>query len=141
MFRVVYTSRLAPDLGSAEIASIVHASQARNARDGVTCAWLMRERDCLSALEGPPLAVRNTVERIWDDRRNTDFRIAFMTTSEHRLFEGWPIKFIEVDEDARDMLTGHEGLNWLCGFAGGADAFIASGLEGGAGDNGAAPKD
>lgn len=128
MFRIVYTSRLDPAIGRAEIEAIVARAQARNREDRVTGAWLMRGRDCLSALEGPPKAVRDTTERIWDDHRHSEFRLHAMKATDHRHFEGWDLEFVDVDDASLARIEAHPGLRWLCGFAGGAEAFVEHGL-------------
>ncbi len=128
MFRIVYTSRLDPAIGRAEIEAIVARAQARNKRDGITGAWLMRGRDCLSALEGPPKAVRETTERIWDDRRHSEFRLHEMKPTDDRHFEGWDLEFLDVDDQSLARIEAHPGLSWLCRFAGGAEAFVSQGL-------------
>ena len=131
MFRVVYSSRLETGVGSAEVEAIVTESRERNARDQITGAWLMRGRDCLAALEGPPQAVRATVERVWDDRRVTQFRLHDMGAADDRLFEIWPLHFLEVTSADPAQINGHEGLAWLCEFAGGVERFIDQGLPAG----------
>ena len=128
MFRIVYTSSLDPAVGSAEVEAIIRDSQARNARHAITGAWLMHERECLSALEGPPEAVRLVTERIWDDRRHNKFRLRDMKAADHRLFEGWPLQFLDAAWADAEQWNDHPGLRWLCSFAGGVDAFLEAGL-------------
>jgi hypothetical protein len=88
----------------------------------------MKGRDCLSALEGPPEAVRVIAERIWDDRRHQEFRLYDMRATNHRLFPDWHLGFIDIDAEELETLEAHEGLNWLCTFAGGPASFAANGL-------------
>lgn len=128
MFRVVYSSRLAPAVGQAEIEAIIAGSKARNQEGGVTGVWLMAGRDCLSMLEGPPETVRATVERIWADKRHSDFQLRDMRAVTQRKFQGWPLRFIAVDEAGLEALEDDEALRWLCNFAGGPAAFAANGL-------------
>ena len=128
MFRIVYSSRLDPALGRAEIEAILHHARADNARDGVTGAWLMRGRDCLSALEGPPDQVRETAERIWDDKRHSEFRIRDMRPATRRKFPSSALRFMDVDEAMLDTLESDDALRWLCDFADGPAAFIANGV-------------
>lgn len=100
-----------------------------NLDSGITGAWLICGKDCLSALEGPPLAVRETTERIWDDRRHSEFRLEHMSACERRLFEDWPLEQLKPpDFEARPDLLAHEGLTWLGQFTGGLDRFLIHGL-------------
>lgn len=128
MFRIVYSSCLETGVGSAEIESIVTESRERNARDQITGAWLMRGRECLAALEGPPQAVRATVERIWDDRRHTRFHLHAMGAADDRLFPSCPLQFINLTSADPATLTEHDGLAWLCSFAGGVERLMDEGL-------------
>lgn len=128
MFRIAYTSRLNPAVGRAEIESVLEQSRARNRRDGVTGAWLMKGYDCLASLEGPPEAVRAATERIWDDRRHDDFRLRDMRATTLLLFKGWDLYFVDMEAASVSEIEAHDGLRWLCGFAGGVAAFKAHGL-------------
>lgn len=128
MFRVVYTSQLDPSVGRAEVEAIIQQARARNAQAGVTGVWLMRGRDCLSALEGPPDQVRDTAERIWDDKRHSDFRIRDMRPTMRRKFPSSALRFMDVDEAVLDTLESDAALRWLCDFAAGPAAFIAEGV-------------
>jgi len=128
VFRIVYSSTLNPAVGRAEIESILREARENNGRDGVTGAWLMKDRDCLSALEGPPEAVRRLGERIWDDHRHDNFQLLDMRAANHRLFEGSALAFMDMDHSSVADLEAQEGLAWLCGFAGGPAAFAAHGL-------------
>lgn len=134
MFRIVYTSTLSSAVGRAEIDAILEEARERNARDDVTGAWLMHGRACLSALEGPPEAVRQIGESVWDDRRHENFRLCDMRPVSQRLFRGWPLHYLDVSDGNSDALNDHDGLRWLCTFAGGVEAFAAKGLGDGLGE-------
>lgn len=130
MFRIVFTSRLYDGIGPAEVASIHAAAIARNRETGITGAWLIRGKDCLSALEGPPLAVRETTERIWDDRRHGDFKLEHMSACERRLFADWPLEQLTpADFEAKPDLFVHQGLSWLGDCVGGLESFLQHGLS------------
>jgi len=128
VFRIVYTSSLDPAVGIAEVEAIVRDAQAHNGRLAITGAWLMHRRDCLAALEGPPEAVRQLTERIWDDRRHAQFRLRDMKAVEYRQFEGWPLRYLDAASADPEELSADPGLRWLCGFAGGVETFCAHGL-------------
>jgi hypothetical protein len=128
VFRIVYTSTLDPAIGSAEVEAIVRDAQAHNERHAITGVWLMHGRDCLSALEGPPEAVRQLAERIWDDRRHAQFRLRDMKAVEYRLFEGRPLQFLDATTADPEDWSADPGLRWLCSFAGGVETFCERGL-------------
>ena len=129
MFRVAYRAVLRADLGVAEIDSLLSSSAEHNARVGVTSAFLMNDKRCLHALEGPPKVIRSILECIWDDRRNEEFSILDIANGEAALYPDWPLKLITAQSLIEDKnLREHPGVVWLAGFAGGLDSFFQSGV-------------
>lgn len=128
MFTIVYTSRLDPAIGRAEVEGMLRQAQRNNRQRGVTGAWMMKDRDCLSALEGPPKVVQEVTELIWDDRRHFDFTLCEMKRIEHRKFDGWDLEFLDATPACLPRIEAHAGLRWLCEFAGGASQFVSHGL-------------
>lgn len=127
MFRVAYRSTLRPDVGVAEIASILTEGAARNAAIGVSSALLLGGRRCLHALEGPPHAVRAILEPIWDDKRHDQFAVIDMVGGEPSLFDGWPLKLIDARTlSAEPRLRLHAGVLWLAALEGGLDTFFGA---------------
>lgn len=126
MFRVAYRSNLCPETKPADIKRIVAAANARNADLDITGVWMLSDGDCLSAIEGPPLAVREIMDTIWDDPRHTDVKLVVMEQTDERLFDGWALRFLPNEEiEADPGLHDHAGVSWLAAHAGGVDAFYA----------------
>ena len=124
MFRVAYRSSLCPHTKASDIQRIVATANARNTELKITGAWMLYDTDCLAAIEGPPLAVREIMDTIWDDPRHTDVHLVAMEQCDERLFDGWALRFLPKSEvDADPALRDHAGLNWLSNFAGGLDTF------------------
>lgn len=124
MFRVAYRSNLCPQTKPTDIQRIVAIANARNAELQITGAWMLSDGDCLAAIEGPPLAVREMMDTIWDDPRHTDVKLLAMEQCDERLFDGWALRFLpKQDIEAEPALHHHAGLAWLAAFAGGVDAF------------------
>ncbi|XBQ14937.1 MAG: BLUF domain-containing protein [Oceanicaulis sp.] len=125
MFRVAYRSNLSAGVGEAEIAAIVAKAAEDNAAFGLCGAWLMNKRRCLGVLEGEPRKVREVVERIWTDRRHSDFVVLTMEISEEGRFSDWPFRFIRPGDLASDeALAAHSGVYWLGKLAGGLPKFF-----------------
>lgn len=127
MFRVAYRAVLRADLGVAEIESLLRSSAEHNASVGVTSAFLLNEKRCLHALEGPPKVVRSILECIWDDKRNEEFAILDIATGEAAFFPDWPLKVITAESLIEDSsLSANSGVIWLANLAGGLDVFFQS---------------
>lgn len=125
MFRVAYRSVLRPDVGLAEIAALLQKGADANESAGIASVLLKNGRVCLHALEGPPKAVRGTLERIWDDRRNDEFAVLDITSGDAPLFNDWPLKVIHRDDlIATPALRSHPGVTWLANLDGGLDRFF-----------------
>lgn len=126
MFRVAYRSSLCPHTKAADIERIVTTANSRNADLKITGAWMLYGDECLAAIEGPPLAVREIMDTIWDDPRHTDVNLVAMEQCDDRLFDGWALRFLPKSEiESEPSLQNHAGVAWLASFAGGVDAFYA----------------
>lgn len=111
LFRLVYCSRnaiLAQQGDPAmEVTSILAASRANNARDGVTGALLYSEGCFAQALEGELDAVQRTFERIQRDLRHNDVVVLQAGRVEGRLFGAWDMALAEVaDPDQANATLG-----------------------------------
>jgi len=125
MFRIAYRSKLTPGMESSAIDAIIKTAVERNEALGISGAWMMSDGDCLASIEGPPLAVRDVAESIWDDPRHMGFRLVAMEHTEERLFDGWPLQLVNRETVKSDPeLVRHQGVAWLAKFAGGADRFF-----------------
>jgi hypothetical protein len=125
MFRIAYRSKLTPGTETRAIDAILKTATERNEALGISGAWMISDGDCLASIEGPPLAVRDVAESIWDDPRHIGFRLVAMEHTDERLFEGWPLQLVNSETVKADPeLVRHEGVTWLAQFAGGADRFF-----------------
>ncbi|WP_260580749.1 BLUF domain-containing protein [Sphingopyxis sp. PET50] len=70
MLSVIYVSVADPDLGPADIASMVAGAQANNARDGLTGALIYNGQNFMQLLEGPVAGVEACLARIRADLRH-----------------------------------------------------------------------
>lgn len=125
VFRVAYRSVLRADLGQAEIDALLLNASQHNAREGLTSAILIHQRQCIHALEGPPKLVRSVLEKIWDDRRNEEFAVMDIVHGDGSLFPDWPLKIIDYATlTAEPELRNHTGVVWLANLGGGLDQFF-----------------
>ena len=112
-----------------EIAAIAQEASQRNEAAGVTGALIQANRDCLSAIEGPPKAVRDIIESIWDDRRHTSFNLRDMASTDTRWFDGWPLRRLNASEfETEPDLLAHPGIEQLGAYGGGIKRFLSDGL-------------
>ena len=105
LFRLVYCSRntITADQGdrAAEIADILAASRANNARDGVTGALLYSDGCFAQVLEGNLDAVQRTFERIQRDPRHGHVIVLEARAAEARIFGQWDMALAEPTEPAK----------------------------------------
>ncbi len=129
MFRIAYRSRLAGATGQSDVEDILKAAGARNSALGITGAWMICDGECLAAIEGPPLAVKEVAELIWDDHRHTGFRLVSMEHTEERMFDGWPLKYLCAGtlKDEPELLE-HPGIGWLGKLGGGVEKFYGDSI-------------
>ena len=125
MFRVAYKARLLESVGAAEIDAIERESGERNAAKDLTSIWLLSGRLCIHGIEGPPAAVRDTLESIWDDPRIEGFTIIDMAGGRPRV-TAWPIKVVRTADYAADAdFAAHPAMQWIEGLSeGGLSAFF-----------------
>lgn len=130
MFRIAYRSRLTKGTNETDIAAIIKHAVERNGALGITGAWMICDGECLSSIEGPPLAVKAVAESIWDDPRHTAFRLVGMEHTDERLFEGWPLNLLDPGAlKDNPKLQDHAGVLWLSAFEGGIDGFFGDALR------------
>lgn len=99
LFRLVYCSRntISADQSDpeAEMAKILAASRANNARDGVTGALLYSDGCFAQVLEGGLDIVQRTFERIQRDTRHGDVIVLEARRAEVRIFGMWDMALAE----------------------------------------------
>lgn len=105
LFRLVYCSRNTISAGqgdpAAEVAQILKASRANNARDGITGALLYSDGCFAQVLEGRLENVQRTFERIQRDLRHGDVVILQAGAATERLFGMWDMALAETAEPAK----------------------------------------
>ena len=105
LFRMVYCSRntISADQGdpAAEIAKILAASRANNARDGVTGALLYSDGCFAQVLEGDLAIVQRTFERIQRDPRHGDVIVLEARRADGRMFGMWDMAMAEPADPAK----------------------------------------
>jgi hypothetical protein len=91
MIQLVYASRSEVPQGKAllELRSILAASQARNSQQKVTGYLIADGRSFFQVLEGEPVDVRATFERIRSDPRHSSVHILSTKVIFIREFAGW----------------------------------------------------
>ncbi len=109
LFRLVYCSRNTI-IGqqrdpSAEVASILAASRANNARDGVTGALLYSDGCFAQTLEGELETVQRTFERIQCDPRHGEVIVLQAGRATGRLFGAWSMALAEAADPAKASAT------------------------------------
>jgi hypothetical protein len=94
LHRLLYLSRAAGPMASAEVDRLLQAARARNRESGLTGALLHYDGRFLQALEGEPQAVAACFERIRRDPRHADVLPLFEGTVGERCFEGWSMRYV-----------------------------------------------
>jgi hypothetical protein len=105
IFRLVYCSSNTIDTRQGdpvgEIANILAASRANNARDGVTGALIYSDGSFAQVLEGPLDVVQRTFERIQRDRRHGSVIVLEARHTEARIFGMWDMALAEPANPAK----------------------------------------
>lgn len=132
LFRLVYCSRntiVAPNADHApDLAGILAASRANNARDGVTGAMLCSAGCFAQVLEGPLDAVQRVFERIQCDPRHSDVVVLEAGLADERLFGAWDMALAEIADPARASATLSRALAHPEGSAGTEVVALLDGL-------------
>lgn len=100
--RIKYVSRFARPLSAAEIEAIVIGSQRRNMDTDLTGVLLAYGGVFMQILEGDPVAVETALSRIARDPRHRNLVVVRSQRVETRLFDGWSMRLLELDADARN---------------------------------------
>lgn len=132
LFRLVYCSRnTIPDQQgdpAAEMAGILAASRANNARDGVTGALLYSDGCFAQVLEGELGSVQRTFERIQCDPRHGEVIVLEAGRVGGRLFGEWDMALAECADPARAGATLDRALAQPNGDAGASVVALLDGL-------------
>ena len=98
LIRLTYASRSQANLGPADVRDILRASQANNARLGVSGALLLCNGIFLQCLEGDQPAVNALYHRILLDRRHHEPAILAFEEIDQRLYGDWAMGFLPSTE-------------------------------------------
>lgn len=99
MRQLVYISqRASPDQ---DLVALLRTCQRNNARHGITGMLLCSKGRFMQAIEGPELAVTQTLERIQGDPRHSHFSILLDHTVQSRHFGAWAMGLHELSPSDR----------------------------------------
>lgn len=89
--QIIYRSK--PFLyDDAVLMSVLGISQRNNERIGITGSLICRDDLYLQLLEGPEVALMETLERIKQDDRHVDIEIKYQARMKTRLFPQWSMR-------------------------------------------------
>ncbi|XUW87273.1 BLUF domain-containing protein [Burkholderia sp. M6-3] len=115
LFGAVYISNVASGVGISDVESIVSVSRVLNRADALTGFLVHAGRNFVQYLEGDPVAVRECLRRIGNDRRHYDMRIVAIGSLENRHFAEWSMGYFTGDihgsERIEDVLTSWSGTD------------------------------
>jgi hypothetical protein len=87
--RLIYASRAADALTTADVEQILEASRRNNGRAGVTGILIFSSREFLQCLEGSREAINQTYGRILGDSRHAEVQVLDYREVDRRLFPEW----------------------------------------------------
>ena len=99
MRRIIYASQATRDLRPDELEALLQTCRRRNAASGLSGMLLYSSQSFLQVIEGEPMAVRATYERILRDDLHDNIRKLLDTEVSSALFPDWSMGFEHVDHD------------------------------------------
>lgn len=96
MYQLVYVSEATRSLSNDELLEVLNVSRRNNPKVDVTGLLLYQNQQFVQVLEGPEAAVRETFERIKQDQRHQDVRIAIENEVTEREFGDWEMGLANV---------------------------------------------
>jgi hypothetical protein len=129
LYRLVYRSRTATEVAPAEqqreLAAILAAARARNARLRLTGALMLQDGAFVQVLEGELAALEAVFESICRDQRHTALTLIELTPIDARAFTDWSMAWIS--EDAAAALGAGNALDATAPLAAAqVPAFVAA---------------
>jgi hypothetical protein len=100
IFHLVYISEASRDISYSDLRDILEVSRTNNIRDGITGLLVYRDGYFLQLLEGDEKTIKNLVNKIRFDVRNSSLRVLIETSGEERLFGDWSMAFYDGDISA-----------------------------------------
>lgn len=105
---LAYASNATVPFTAKALLDLLAVSRRNNEQSDVTGMLLYRGGNFLQALEGPPDAVRATIQRISNDPRHSSIDVLLEEAAPERIFADWSMGFEEVG--SLD-LNRHSGAN------------------------------
>lgn len=103
LIRLIYASRVQPDVGPQDLRQILEASQRNNERDGITGALVFTGSVFLQCLEGNRDAVNLTYHRIANDKRHREPALLSLTEITSREFADWSMGYMGYTAQNRGL--------------------------------------
>ena len=104
--QVVYVSSAREKYSAARIRSLLEVSRRNNRRDGITGMLLYRSGNFIQAIEGPPDAIEDLMERLHRDPDHHGMIVMLDRMAEERDFKEWTMGFRDVSGISADSLPG-----------------------------------
>jgi hypothetical protein len=101
--RLLYVSRPVERLAPFEVMQIIATSRRQNWRAGLTGCLLFTGSEFAQVLEGPLATVQALFERLSNDPRHTDVRIAWRGAADSRRFPNWTMGYLLDTDLASDV--------------------------------------
>lgn len=98
--QLLYISTIRAPLDRATLDAILAVSRSHNARDGISGLLVVGRHRFLQLLEGDPMTVEASFQRIAADPRHQACVIVRDRMAERRQFADWAMGSVEVDEAA-----------------------------------------
>jgi HD-like signal output (HDOD) protein len=105
VFQLVYRSKAAATLESAQIDTLLRQAQAKNERLGITGVLLHANGHFLQVLEGEEEAVRGLYATIEDDPRHRALEVLAETRVVQRVFPDWSMGLENLEDAPADTQT------------------------------------
>lgn len=132
LYRLIYASRVAPDVGMAEIRAILDASQRNNAQRHVTGALVFNSGHFFQWLEGGRAAISERFARISADPRHRDIELLAFDPIATRQFADWQMGYLGEGLVNQDLFSRFSSTGTFdpSGFSGdSAEAFLMAAAE------------
>lgn len=132
LYRLIYASRVAPDVGMAEIRAILDASQRNNAQRHVTGALVFNSGHFFQWLEGSRAAISERFARISADSRHRDIELLAFDPIAARQFADWQMGYLGEGLINQDLFSRYSstGAFDASGFSGdSAESFLIAAAE------------
>lgn len=107
MLSVVYSSSATTEFSEADLAALLVASRANNARDDLTGVLAYRDGRFLQLLEGPLESVRERMRIIEKDPRHEAVTVLLEEVTQRRSFPDWTMGYERVDDERADAVPGY----------------------------------